>query len=151
MVHLSCTPFFLEQGMKQVILGLAATLAIGSAAAAPQPTTLVRANGAVQVQVSGVANVAGQTVSEDSSFGAKAGDVVNVTNGTATVTYANGCTVKVDNTTSYTISAKVPNCHSPVTTASSDTKYYMMAGGAALLLGAGAGGGGGGDDKPSSP
>jgi len=136
--------------MKQVILGLAATLAIGSAAAAPQPTTLVRANGAVQVQVSGVANVAGQTVAEDSSFGAKAGDIVNVTSGTATVTYANGCSVKIDNTTAYTISAKAPNCHSPATTASSDTKYYMMAGGAALLLGAGAGGGGG-DDKPSSP
>ena len=137
--------------MKHLIAGLVATLAIGSAAA-QQPTTLVRASGSVQVQVTGAAKVGDQTVASGSSFGAKAGDVVVVSSGKARITYSNGCSVTVDSTAPYTISAKNPVCHSPAVAASSDTKYYMMAGGAALLLGAGAGGGGGGgDDKPSSP
>ena len=137
--------------MKQLILALVATLAVGSAVA-QQPTTLVRAKGEVQVQVSGTAKVGSQDVASGASFGAKPGDVVVVAEGTAKVTYANGCAVTVEAAEPYTISEEEPTCRAPVKVASSDTKYYLMAGGAALLLvGAAGGGGGGGDDKPSSP
>lgn len=136
--------------MKQLILGLVATLAMGSALA-QQPTTLVRAIGDVQVEVSGAAEVGGQAVASGSSFGAKAGDKVVVSDGTAKVTYANGCTVMVEADVPYTISEKAPACRKPAVAASSDTKYYLAAGGIGLLLAGAAGGGGGGDDKPSSP
>ena len=138
--------------MKQLILALVATFAVGSAVA-QQPTTLVRAKGEVQVQVTGSAKVGSQDVASGASFGAKAGDVVVVADGTAKVTYANGCSVTVVPSAPYTISEQAPTCRAPTTVASSDSKYYLMAGGAALLLvgAAGGGGGGGDDDKPSSP
>jgi hypothetical protein len=142
---------FLERGMKQVIFGLVATLAVGTAAA-QQPNALVRSNGGVTVQVSGTAQVGDRAVPSDSSLGAKAGDVVNVSSGIAKVTYDNGCTVKVEAGKPYTIREKAPVCRSPAVASASDTKYYLMAGGAAALLIAGAGAGGDkGDDKPSSP
>ncbi|GAB3355335.1 hypothetical protein [Lysobacter tyrosinilyticus] len=138
--------------MKQVVFGLVATFAIGTAAAAQQPDVLVRAKGAVTVQASGSAQVGDVAVPSDSSVGAKAGDLVSVSDGIAKVTYDNGCTVKVEAGKPYTISEKAPVCRSPVVASTSDTKYYLMAGGAAALLVAGAAGGGGGsDDKPSSP
>lgn len=138
--------------MKQVIFGLAATLAIGSAAAQQQPNTLVRAKGVVTVEVVGSAQVGEKTIATGSSFGAKAGDAINVASGTAKVTYDNGCTVVIEAGSPYTISEKAPACRKPAAVASSsDTKYYLMAGGAAALLVAGAGASKGDDDKPSSP
>ncbi|MFC5577703.1 hypothetical protein ACFPOA_06750 [Lysobacter niabensis] len=138
--------------MKQLILGLVATLAMGSAFA-QQPTALVRAKGAVQVEVSGTAKVGDHEVASGASYGAKAGDMVVVSKGTAKVTYANGCAVTVEADVPYTISEKAPVCRAPAVAASSNTKY-LAAGGIGLLLAGAAGGGGGGggdDDKPSSP
>ena len=137
--------------MKQVVFGLVATFAIGTAAAQQAPDALVRSKGEVTVQASGSAQVGDVEVPSDSSIGAKTGDVVSVRDGIAKVTYYNGCTVKVEPGKPYTISEKAPVCRSPAVASSSDTKYYLMAGGAAALLVAGAGAGGGGDDKPSSP
>jgi len=137
--------------MKQLILGVVATLAIGTAAAQQQPDVLVRSKGGVTVQASGSVRVGDREVPSDSSLGAKAGDVVSVSSGVAKVTYDNGCTVKVEVGKPYTISEKAPVCRSPAVASSSDTKYYLMAGGAAALLVAGAGASGGSDDKPSSP
>jgi len=139
--------------MKHVILGLAATFAIGTAAA-QQPSALVRSNGEVTVQVSGSgsAQVGNRAVPSDSSIGAKAGDLVTVSSGTAKVTYGNGCSVKVEVGDLYTIRDKDPVCRAPIV-ASTNTKYYLMAGGAAALLAAAAGAGSGdsNDDRPSSP
>ena len=120
--------------MKQVILGLAATLAIGSAAA-QQPSSLVRAKGEVTVEVTGSAKVGNHAVPSGSSFGAKAGDAVNVDSGTAKVTYDNGCTVVVEAGSPYTIADKAPACRKPAAlVGSSSTKYYLMAGGDVFSL-----------------
>lgn len=140
--------------MKQLILGVIATLAVGSALA-QQPAALVRSKGSVQVQlVAGAARVGDQAVAANSSYGAQAGDIVTVTDGSAKVTYGNGCVVTVTETAPYTIQAKDPMCRGG-DTASSGGNTYAIAGGVAalLLVGAAAGGGGGdgGDDKPSSP
>lgn len=136
--------------MKQVILGLAATLAIGSAAA-QQPNTLVLAKGEVTVQVTGSAQVGDQAATPDSSFVAKAGDAVRVANGIAKVTYGNGCAVTVKAGSVYTIAEKSPVCRKAAVASSSSTKYYLMAGGAAALLAAGTAASRDDDDRPSSP
>jgi len=141
----------LEYGMKHVILGLVATLSIGTAAA-QQPNVLVRSKGEVTVEVSGSARVGDREVPTNSSVAAKAGDVVSVSSGSAKVTYGNGCTVKVELDQPYTVNEKAPVCRTPAVASSSNTKYYLMAGGAAALLLAGAGAGGSSDDdRPSSP
>lgn len=130
--------------MKQLVVGLVATLATGVAFAQQQPVVLAHA------ESQGV-TVNGQAVPAANSLGAVAGDVVAVTSGEAKVTYANGCSVTVTPAAPYRIQAKGPRCASPAKAAASDNKYYWAIGaGLAVVVGI-ASGGGGGDDAPSSP
>lgn len=128
--------------MKQLILGLIATFAAGSAFA-QQPMVLAHAKS------EGV-TVNGQAVPAASSVGASVGDVVAVAKGEAKVTYANGCAVTVTVNAPYTVAPVAPQCASPSKIASTDAKYYWGVGAGVLVAGALASGGGG-DDKPSSP
>ena len=131
--------------MKQLVVGLIATLATG-AAFAQQPTVLAHA------KAEGV-TVAGTAVPAASSKGAAPGDVVTVASGEARVTFANGCIITVTPASTYTVPAQPPVCASPSKAAATDAKYYWIAGAAAVVaVGLASGGGGdGGGDKPSSP
>ena len=132
--------------MKRIVLGLAVTLAMGSAIAqAPKPHALVRADaGTVQVQGSGA-------LALNESTGAQAGDIVSVTDGKATVTYADGCIVEV--VSSHQIAA-VTQCKAGLLPGSAS-----VGGSDRLLVGAGIGAlvvlgvalGSGGSDSASSP
>jgi hypothetical protein len=136
--------------MKQRFLGLstlamALTLVSGAALAeAPSALVSVRA-GSGEVQIGSTTLGAGQ------SAGANAGDAITVTNGSAVVTFANGCTVPV--TGSYTVPAQAP------TTCANDAKPRKHVPTSSIVVGVGvaaavagaASGGGGGSDKPSSP
>lgn len=128
--------------MKQLVVGLIATLATG-AAFAQQPTVLAHAKS------EGV-TVSGRAVPAASSMGAAPGDVIAVASGEAKVTYANGCSVTVTSAASYTVEAKPPVCANPPKAAATDTKYYWGVG-AGVVAAAALAGGGGGEDKPSSP
>ena len=128
--------------MKQLVVGLIATLATG-AAFAQQPTVLAHAKS------EGV-TVAGTAVPAASSKGAVPGDVVSVASGEARVTFANGCIITVTPAASFTVPAQPPVCASPSKAAATDNKYYWIAGAAAVVA-VGLASGGGDDDKPSSP
>jgi len=124
--------------------GLIAQPANAQGPVQPQPTTLVHADGGV-VQVHGAAVPANQSV------GANAGETINVRNGQATVTFNNGCAVKIASR-EYTIPAQAPICSTGTIPAPSDTKFVALGIGGAVALGlAVGGGGGGGNDRPSSP
>ena len=133
--------------MKQIVMGLAVSALFAAAQSAqaqePQPRTLVHADsGTVQVQ--------GNPVAANESTGANPGDTITVTDGQATITYSNGCAVKV--TGSYQILAKAPVCTGTV--AAAGDGHLVAAGlGAIALVGAAVGNGGGGSssDGPSSP
>lgn len=131
--------------MKQIVMGLAVSalfLAAQTALAqAPNPQVLVHADaGTVQVQ--------GNAVAANSSAGANAGDTVSVTEGQATVTYSNGCAVKV--TGQYQVLAKAPVC-TGVVSGGGDGHLVAAGLGAIALVGIAVGSGGGGSDNPSSP
>ena len=128
--------------MKQLVVGLIATLATG-AAFAQQPTVLAHAKS------EGV-NISGRAVPAASSMGAAPGDVISVASGEAKVTYANGCTVTVTSAGAYTVLPVAPKCATPAKAAASDNQYYWAVG-AGVAAAAALVGGGGGDDKPSSP
>lgn len=128
--------------MKQLVVGLIATLATG-AAFAQQPTVLAHAKS------EGV-TVSGRAVPAASSAGATPGEVIQVAAGEAKVTYANGCSVTVAAGAPYTVEAQPPVCANPPKAAATDTKYYWAVG-AGVAAAAALAGGGGGDDKPSSP
>ena len=90
--------------MKQLVMGLAVSalfLAGQALAQAPYPAVLVHAD-------AGTVSVQGNAVAANSSAGANAGDTVAVTDGQATVTYSNGCEVKV--TGAYQVLANAPVC-----------------------------------------
>jgi len=136
--------------MKQIVMGLAVSAVFLAAqpalAQAPSPQALVHAD-------SGTVSVQGNAVVANSSSGANAGDMVTVTGGQATVTYSNGCAVKV--TDQYQIADKAPVCTGVV--AGGGDGHLVAAGlGAIALVGIAVGGGGGGGsdgggDGPSSP
>ena len=128
--------------MKQLVVGLIATLATG-AAFAQQPTVLAHAKS------EGV-TVSGKAVPAASSAGAMPGDVIAVGSGEARVTFANGCIITVTPASTYTVPAQPPVCASPSKAAATDAKYYWIAGAAAVVA-VGLASGGGDDDKPSSP
>lgn len=131
--------------MKAQVLAVAlAVFASGAAVAqdVPKPQILVHAD-AGNVQVGGAA------VTPDTSVGVNAGDTITVSQGQATVTYANGCSITV--TGSYVAAATAPACHgASVATASGGLKVAGALG-ALVLVGVAVGSGGGGDDRPSSP
>lgn len=128
--------------MKQLVVGLIATLATG-AAFAQQPTVLAHA------ESEGV-TVSGKAVPAASSAGAMPGDVVAVGSGEARVTFANGCTITVSPGAAFTVPAVAPKCATPPKAAATDTKYYWAIG-AGVAVAAALASGGGGEDKPSSP
>lgn len=140
--------------MKTLFLGAAALLfSAGAFAQSPAPVegnpgTLVHAD-------SGAVTVQGTPVADKNSTGANAGDVINVTDGKATVTFANGCSVEVSG--SYTVPATAPVCAktgAKLTTAGTVSDGTMVAAGigAAVVVGVAAGNSGGDDDdQPSSP
>jgi len=137
--------------MKTLIFGLAASVLCAGVIAQPayaqgqaQPATLVHADG-------GVVQVHGSAVAVDQSVGANAGETINVRNGQATVTFNNGCAIKIA-AREYTIPSKAPVCNTGTIPAPSDTKFVALGIGGAVALGlAVGGGGGGGNDRPSSP
>lgn len=130
--------------MKQLVMGLAVSalfLAGQALAQAPNPAVLVHAD-------AGTVSVQGNAVAANSSAGANAGDTVAVTDGQATVTYSNGCAVKV--TGQYQVLAKAPVCTGTVS--GGGDGHLVAAGlGAIALVGVAVGSGGGGSDNPSSP
>ena len=133
--------------MKQIVIGLAVSALFLAAqpalAQAPSPHALVHAD-------SGTVSVQGNAVVANSSSGANAGDMITVTGGQATVTYSNGCAVKV--TDQYQVAAKAPVCTGAVA-GGGDGHLVAVGLGAIALVGVAVGGGGGsgGDDTPSSP
>ena len=131
--------------MKRIILGLAVTLAMGSALAQdPTPAVVVRADaGTVQVQGSGL-------VPLNESTGARVGDTITVTEGTAKVTYADGCIVDVVN--SHLITAVSP-CKAGLQPSSSIVAGdgLLVAAGIGALVVVGVAVGSGGSDSASSP
>jgi hypothetical protein len=133
--------------MKQIVMGLA----VSALFLAVQPAMAQSSNPQVLVHAdSGTVQVQGNAVVANSSSGANAGDMVTVTGGQATVTYSNGCAVKV--TDQYQIAAKAPVCTGVV--AGGGDGHLVAAGlGAIALVGVavGSGGGGGSEDTPSSP
>jgi hypothetical protein len=139
--------------MKTFILGAAAMLL--SAAALAQNPAPVEGNPATLVHAdSGAVTVQGAPVADKNSSGAQAGDVIHVTDGQATVTFANGCTVVVRDT--YTVPATTPVCHTagaPLNTAGTVSDGVLVAGGigALVIVGAMAADSGGNNDQPSSP
>jgi hypothetical protein len=153
---LRAAPFARAWGssMKNLIFGLTASVlcagliaqpANAQSPAQPRPATLVHADG-------GVVQVQGAAVPLDQSVGADAGETINVRNGQATVTFNNGCAVKIAGR-EYTIPAQAPTCSTGVIPAESDTKLVMLGLGGAVAVGlaVGGGGGSGSKDRPSSP
>ena len=138
--------------MKTIILGAAALLV--SAGVLAQNPAPVEGNPAILVHAdAGAVTVQGAAVAEKNSAGAQAGDVIHVTDGQATITFANGCTVHVRN--SYTVPATAPVCHTTgasLNTAGTVSDGTLVAAGvgAAVVVGVAAGNSGG-DDQPSSP
>jgi hypothetical protein len=132
--------------MKQLTLGLAvSTLLLGAIA---QPAMAGATNPAVIVHAdSGLVQVSGTTVPLADSTGAKVGDLITVTQGSAIVTYDNGCSVTV--TGQYRIPAVAPVC-TGVFPMAHDGKFVAIGLGAIALVGIAAGSGGGGG-KSSSP
>lgn len=135
--------------MKTILFAAAAMMLSASALAqdpstlGENPATLVRAD-------SGAVTVQGAKVTNESSTGAQTGDVVTVTDGQATLTFANGCSVTVHDT--YTVPATAPLCRgaAPVAAGRGDGALVAAGIGALVLVGV-AVGGGGGSDRPSSP
>jgi hypothetical protein len=141
--------------MKTLIFGLATSVVFAgliaqpanaqNAAQPPKPTSLVHADG-------GVVQLHGAAVPAEQSMGANAGEIVDVTNGKATITFANGCAVKVEGR-QYTIPAQAPVCHTGMVPATGDGKLVALgvAGAVAVGLAVGGSGGGNNSDPPSSP
>ncbi len=129
--------------MKRLILGVIASLAMGTATAEAPEALVSAASGSVQV--------AGAALAEGSSVGAYAGDNVTVADGRAIVTYGDGCVVNVVD--SYQV-AEISPCKAglqPGSTAKvSDGAMVWLGVGGIAVLGLAAGSGGD-DDKPSSP
>jgi hypothetical protein len=140
--------------MKTLIFGLATSVVFAgliaqpayaqNPAQPPKPTSLVHAD-------TGVVQLHGTEVPVDQSLGANAGEMVNAVNGQATITFNNGCAVKVQGR-EYTIPAQAPVCHTGVIPVG-DGKLVALgvAGAVAVGLAVGSGGGGGNSDPPSSP
>ena len=83
--------------------------------------------------------------------GANAGEIVNANSGQATITFDNGCAVKVQGR-EYTIPAQAPVCHTGVIPVTGDGQLVALGVAGAVALGLAVGsGGGGGNDRPSSP
>jgi len=140
--------------MKTLIFGLATSVLFAGLIAQPahaqnpaqqsKPTSLVHAD-------TGVVQLHGTVVPVDQSLGGDAGETVNAVNGQATITFNNGCAVKVQGR-EYTIPAQAPVCHTGAVPVAGDTKFVALGIGAAVAVGlAAGGGGGGGNDRPSSP
>ena len=140
--------------MKTLIFALASSVVFAGLIAQPayaqnpaqpsKPTSLVHAD-------IGVVQLHGTVVPVDQSLGADAGETVNAVNGQATITFNNGCAVKVQGR-EYTIPAQAPVCHTGAVPVTGDTKFVALGIGAAVAVGlAVGGGGGGGNDHPSSP
>jgi hypothetical protein len=131
--------------MKQLVIGLAVSTLFLAAQTAlaqdPSPKALVHAD-------SGTVLVQGNAVAANASAGANVGDTITVTEGQATVTYSNGCAVKV--TGQYQVAATPPVCTAVVP--NTGDGHLVAAGlGAIALVGIAVGSGGGGNDNPSSP
>jgi hypothetical protein len=136
--------------MKQLVVGLVATFAIGGAFAQQTPDALVTAKGGeVQVQATGNVQIGTTNVPSGSSAGAKVGDVITVTDGSARITYANGCSVSISPGVPHTIGAAPETCPTPSKRASDMTTKYALGAGAVVAAGVAAVGSGG-DDEPSS-
>jgi glycerol kinase len=131
--------------MKVLLSAIAASMLLAgqalAQAPAPNPTALVHAD-------SGVVQVQGAAVPLHTSAGAMAGDVISV-KGQATVTYGNGCAVKIHG--QYHVATTAPVCQTGTIRPENDGKYVFAGLGAAALVGLAVGGGGGGSDRPSSP
>ena len=130
--------------MKHAWMVVAAVLASGMAMAQdPKPDVVVSAtDGSVQLPT-------GNAIDVGSSAGVNEGQTVQI-NGTATITYPNGCQVTVSDQ-AYTINQAscVPSGTAVGGVYSEETKYVLMGLGAAAVIGVAVGGSG--DDKPSSP
>jgi hypothetical protein len=133
--------------MKTLIFGLASSILCAgliaqpahaqNPAQQPNPTSLVHADtGAVQLH--------GTAVPAQQSMGANAGEVVDVTNGKATITFNNGCAVTVAGRR-YTIPALAPACSIATVPAKGDGKLVALGVAGAVAVGLAVGGGGGGD------
>lgn len=135
--------------MMRIVLGVAATVAMGSAFAqsppAPKPAVVVHADAGV-VQVQGNAPIA-----VDATTGANLGDTVTVSGGKATLTYADGCIISIVG--AHQVAAVSP-CKAglvprSVLSAVGDGKMVAIGLGAIVAVGLAVGSGGG--NSASSP
>jgi hypothetical protein len=137
--------------MKTLIFGLATSVVFAgliaqpayaqNPAQPPQPTSLVHAD-------TGVVQLHGTAVPAEQSMGANAGETVNAVNGQATITFNNGCAVKIQGR-EYTIPALAPVCHSGTIPVTGDGKLVALGVAGAVAVGLAVGGGGGGGDAPT--
>ncbi|WP_159015920.1 hypothetical protein [Cognatiluteimonas profundi] len=140
--------------MKTLIFGLAASALCAGLIAQPanaqnpaqpqDPTSMVHAD-------AGVVQLHGAPVPINQSMGANAGEIVNVRNGQATITFNNGCSVKVEGR-QYTIPSKAPACHTAAIPVAGDGKIVALGVAGAVAVGLAVGSGGSGkSERPSSP